>query len=128
MIRPTFFDAVFSDRRKNSSIFHFCKLHTRRRLVWHLKRHNLKDLPSTAHGKNEGHFGPAERVYGSERINTIYIYIIIATWQQSYGNAMVTTSGYKAKNLPSLSVTGFPFNQKEFFLFILHDKPMLKHM
>ena len=34
----------------------------------------------------------------------------------------------KAKNLPSLSVTGLLFNQKEFFLLIFHDKPMLKHI
>ena len=34
----------------------------------------------------------------------------------------------KAKNLPSVSVTGLLFNRKEFFLFIFHDKPMLKHV
>ena len=133
LIRSTFFDAVFSDRLKNSSIFHFCKLHTRSRLAWHLKRHNLKDLQSTPHGKIKVILDLQSVSMRVKELTQyiyiyIYIYIIIATWQQSYGNAMVTTSDYKAKHLPSLSVTGFLFNQKEFFLFILYDKPMLKHM
>ena len=48
MIRLTFFDATFSDRHKNSSVFHFCKLHMPSMVVWHLRHHNLKDLQSTS--------------------------------------------------------------------------------
>ena len=50
--------------------------------------------------KTSGYFGPAERVYWSERVNTniyIYIYTYIGTWQQSYGDAMVTMSGCLTK-------------------------------
>ena len=34
----------------------------------------------------------------------------------------------KAKNLPYLTVTGLLFNHKKIFLFIFHDKLILKHV
>ena len=87
-----FFEVNFFDRHKNSSIFHFCELHTRSREAWHLKPHNLKDLQSTSHGKIQVVLDLQSRPVGVRGL-TQNICIIIATWQQSYGDAMVTTSG-----------------------------------
>ena len=128
MTRSTFFDVVFPDRLKNSSIFCFCKLHTRNRVVWHL---NLKILQSTSHGKLQVILDLQRGSIGVKGLTQIYIYIYIyrnlaTVLRRCYGDDVRLFN--KAKNLPSLSVTGLLFNQQEFFLFIFHGKPMLKHM
>ena len=56
------------------------------------KPHNLKDLQSTSHGKIQVILDLQSRPMGMKGL-TQNICIIIATWQQSYGDAMVTTSG-----------------------------------
>ena len=89
------FDVVFFlTTAKIQLFFFFFKPHARRRVVWHLKRHDLKDLQSTSHGKTKVILNLQSESMGVKVLTqNIYIYIIIATCQQSYGDAMVTTSG-----------------------------------
>ena len=90
LIKSTFFDAFFfliaDQKLKYSSTTHA------QQGSLHLKRHNLKDLQSTTHGKIQVILDLQSRSMGVKGL-TQKINKIITTWQQSYGVAMVTTSG-----------------------------------